>query len=460
MTTIAANRTETPPDAKAARAALAAEWEALSPSTPSEVAAFYRDSKCLGADLEAFHTHPDRLKWTEILVHLAKNVAGPDPESPGAVSAIDIGCGAGHDLRALKDAGVADVYGVEPNDDLRYELVEAGFHVRWTVDDVPVETADLLSCFDVLEHVVDPESFLGGIAKRAKIGAVLVETCATHDTNTPLHLQANRGWHPGRVLEQHGWERIGESERVRIWRRHATEAPTTTGLIVCAYRSISLPTVSSILKLLDSPLHPDPYGWRVSLSGEAGINRSRSIMASRWWRETADDVFIMLDDDIIFEPKDAEKLAEKCRSGYDVICGAYPVRDGGHMALRGYGEGLEFHEDLEPVEIKYASTGFLAVHRRVLDKILPTLTLCHENQTWAFWPCFDFKVVEDRDSGGHNYLSEDWNFSQMARDAGFKVWLDPSIRLGHIGQVVLNVSNMSAIYKIVTGKETSNGQGH
>lgn len=424
--------------AQSARAALAAEWKAKEPQSPSEVLRFYKESAHLEADLDAFHTDPSRKLWTVNLVHVAKQME--------AKITVDIGSGAGHDLTALREAiPDLEIYGVEPNDELR-EMSRGYARMAADVETAPIETADLISCFDVLEHVVDPESFISSIARRARVGAVLMETCATFDTGTPLHLRENRGWKPGRALEAAGWVKRGGLDRMRVWQRLSAEPILHTALLICAFRAISLPTVQCILQLLDDPINPS--GWRVSLNGEAGINRSRSIMASRWWAETSDDVFLMLDDDIMFTPEDAEQIVALCRNGHDIICAAYPVRDGGHVAIRGVGRRFEFGPGLPPVEIRYAATGFIAVHRRVLDALIPTLPLCHGNQPWAFWPLFDFKAVEDEASGGHNYLSEDWNFCDMALKLGFKVWLDPSIQLQHLGQVPISVSNMEAVHAL------------
>lgn len=427
-----------------ARSVLAAEWASVNPRTPEEITEFYKHSQHMEADLEAFHADPERQRWTDMLVQVAQQI--------GAQIAVDIGCGAGHDLRALRSAGVKTVIGVEPNSRFRAALERDGFEIHSVLHWIPnpLEDADLLSCFDVLEHVPDPEQFLTSIATRAKIGAVLMEAVATHDTGTPLHLKQNYGWRSGRCLEQHGWERIGEAGRARIWQRTSTGTRQRTSVILCARRSVSLPTFRSILDLLSTG---SPSGWRVTTGGEAGINRSRSIQASRWWNDTADDVFLMIDDDIVFEPVDAERLVSLCRNGYDIVCAAYPVRDATHLAMCGYGTTIEFAPDAEPIEIRYAATGFIAVHRRVLDALIPTLPLCHGNQPWAFWPLFDFRTIEDEASGGHAYLSEDWNFSAQARELGFRSWLAPSIKLDHLAEVRVNVTNMARI------REASTWQG-
>jgi hypothetical protein len=86
----------------------------------------------------------------------------------------------------------------------------------------------------------------------------------------------------------------------------------------------------------------------------------------------------------------------------------------------------------------------------VIEAMVPTLPLCHEATHFSFWPLFDFRVVEDAHTGGHNYLSEDWNFCERAIELGFKVWLDPTLMLGHLGTVAIHAGNMDAIHSAVT----------
>ena len=429
-----------PPEA--VRAALAEEWARRSPVSPEEIERFYRDcpGDLLADDLEAFHAAPFRQRWTDIIVHIAK--------SQEITHVVDIGCGAGHDLNALHTAlPELELYGVEPNDALRARVCQV---VPCTddVSDAPIEMADLLVCIDVLEHVPDPEAFLTSIATRAPIGCWLIEATATHDHGTPLHIRDNWAWHPGHAVEAAGWERISQEGGLHIWRRVREGVVPRATLMLCAYRSVSLPTMRSILTLVEA-CHED--GWRVYTGGEAGINRARSIAASRWLRETADDVFVMLDDDVIFTPNQMSRLVDLCRSGHDVVCGAYPVRDGGHLSLRGRTGSLTFGADLPPLEIDCAATGFMAVHRRVIEAMVQTLPLCHANAPFAFWPMFDFEAVPDESTGGWNYLSEDWFFSRLAQKLGFKVWLDPSILLGHLGTVEITVKNMGQIHQAITG---------
>lgn len=433
------------PNADEARAALAAVWASQSPETAEDVERFYHEcpGDLLAADLDVFHSFPERQRWTNALVHVVT--------TQGAQRVVDIGCGAGHDLKALRAAVASDVllYGVEPNTALRTRLA-AEFPVLDDVALAPIETADVLSCFDVLEHVADPETFLSGIATRARVGTLFLETTATTDCGTPLHLESNRGWHPGRALRRAGWDLIDESGRLRVWRRFQTERMTRQPVVVCANREIRVETHDSLMRLMYA--RSPEFDWQPGRAAESGLLRARSVWASKWYREYADDCFLMVDSDIEFQPQDAEKIVKLCRETRGIAVAAYPVRDGGHLALRGLSDDITFGADEPPVEIRLGPTGFMAVHRDVLDAMIPTLTLCHANQPWALWPMFDFQVVPDPMAGGHNWLSEDWWFCERARQLGFKVWLDPSVALTHWGHVPVTVRNMDAVHALHRGR--------
>jgi hypothetical protein len=229
-----------------------------------------------------------------------------------------------------------------------------------------------------------------------------------------------------------------------------------TTLILCAYRSVSLPTHGCIMELFKTPSH---NRWREQRGGEAGIARARSIQASKWFRETTEDVFLMLDDDIVFDPEDANSIVDRCRAGYDVIAAAYPTGDASHLAIRTLGESLlRFGPDMEPLEMRHVATGFFAVHRRVIAAMVDVLPECNTNASWRFWPLFGFATEADAEAGGTNNLSEDYYFCNRARALGFKVYLDMSIAVGHDVLSRLNVVNMEAVYQALRyGSQATNG---
>ncbi len=179
--------------------------------------------------------------------------------------------------------------------------------------------------------------------------------------------------------------------------------------------------------------------------GDALISRARSIIGSAFLRSEA-DVLLSIDSDIWFRPQDAISLAEKAME-YDIVAAMYMTRSlQAQPALMLPDEPVVFAADQEPLEAPFVSTGFAAVNKRVFQKLSEELPLCHKG--WAdrgvdtsFWPFYmPFTIPWEGD--GHMYLSEDWAFCQRAKEAGFKVWLDPSIRLGHLGQVMFTLEDL------------------
>ncbi|HYW88716.1 MAG TPA: methyltransferase domain-containing protein, partial [Chloroflexota bacterium] len=332
-----------------ARADLAAEWRRADPRTPEEIHDFYVGAHGMQDDLEAWHATPERAAWTRMLVSVA--------QQSEAACVVDLGCGAGHDLLALQSAGIAELHGVEPNRNFGDELCARGITVHSLPESAPIERAHLLICIDVLEHLPGPEAFLDEWAARAHLGALLFEATATHDTGTPLHLPGNRGWQPGRWLEQHGWVLVDYAGRARVWRRDAETGRQTASLLSCAHKvpSFTLPTIR--LMGMDT-LAGD---WRLQTHvGDASLPRGRSMLVSDWWARTGDDAFLMVDDDITFDMRDAERAIELVRSGHDIVGGAYPVRNGAHLALRSYpNTEVWIGPGLGPLEIQYAATGWL-----------------------------------------------------------------------------------------------------
>jgi hypothetical protein len=184
------------------------------------------------------------------------------------------------------------------------------------------------------------------------------------------------------------------------------------------------------------------------MTGDALVSRARSRAASYWFLRTDDDVFLMIDDDIVFEPDAPERVVALARER-DIVAGVYPMRDGSGLGHR-IG-GMTISQDESLVEVLHAGAGFLAVHRRVLEGLRDALPLCYEGAPSAYWPFFMPMLIQSRGveatlpKGVWEYLSEDWAFCERARAAGFKIWLDESVHVGHLTSLEVNVDNMGDI---------------
>jgi len=87
---------------------------------------------------------------------------------------LDIGCSSGHFLKVAENHGY-DVFGVEPNSDMvEFATKELGLEniKNGTLDDdtYPSNYFDVITLWDVLEHVVDPSHLLKSVKKALKPG--------------------------------------------------------------------------------------------------------------------------------------------------------------------------------------------------------------------------------------------------------------------------------------------------
>jgi hypothetical protein len=165
----------------------------------------------------------------------------------------------------------------------------------------------------------------------------------------------------------------------------------------------------------------------------AAIDRMRCDMATTALADGFEHL-MWIDSDISFAPAAVEQLL-----GHElpVVAALYPKKgqrsfavyfeDGTRQLQIGQGGGL--------LDVKYVGTGFLLTHRMVYDDVRRTFGLPTCNTKWnqPTIPFFLPMIVPDG-ADGYWYLSEDFAFCERARQAGHKISVDTTIRLGHIGK--------------------------
>jgi hypothetical protein len=139
---------------------------------------------------------------------------------------------------------------------------------------------------------------------------------------------------------------------------------------------------------------------------------------------------IFIDDDIYWTIEDLKKILE---SDKDIISGFYKMLGVNEKEKSNYITGLIGEEWLTEKDIKNTTGlieldaigfGFVAIKSEVFEKIK--------------FPWFEtYEKVRERDGVVLNY-GEDFNFCQKALKAGFKVYGDPTVKVGHEKKVVLN----------------------
>lgn len=203
---------------------------------------------------------------------------------------------------------------------------------------------------------------------------------------------------------------------------------------VCTHRTIDIDVLSGVMGLFGQKEHS--FTW-CPIRGDALIDRARSRVASYFLQDRKEDVILFIDDDVVFDPKDAIRLIDGVKNGCDIVGGMY-VQKGtlAKTCVLKNGQIVTFKRSAVPEEVEAIATGFMAIHRKVFEKMSETVPLCHPNDL-KFYPFFQ-PFPKEKD-GQMVYLSEDWAFCDRAKDLGFKVWLDPSIFLGHKGEYVYDL---------------------
>lgn len=96
---------------------------------------------------------------------------------------LEIGCGAGHFIRALKDLGVRNVRGLDVSEELLRDAnrgfkAQVAFQTSDLIADLERSDADIIVAFFVIEHLQNPRSFWRAMGRKKK-GTILIFSVPT-----------------------------------------------------------------------------------------------------------------------------------------------------------------------------------------------------------------------------------------------------------------------------------------
>lgn len=143
--------------------------------------------------------------------------------------------------------------------------------------------------------------------------------------------------------------------------------------------------------------------------------------------EVTYDKILWIDSDIAFTPDDLLKLYE---SDKEIISGAYLFGDGSVAAYKTFGKNGYTHKDVidmkETTEIEGCGFGFLMVKQGIFEQL---------SRPWFQQVMgsveLDGKTIE------FPIMGEDLSWCKRVRDLGYKIYLDPSVKVTHHKQVRL-----------------------
>jgi hypothetical protein len=134
-----------------------------------------------------------------------------------------------------------------------------------------------------------------------------------------------------------------------------------------------------------------------------------------------------IDSDIEF---DSGHVASLWNLDADISVGVYAMKRRGEDWFAAWKDG-KLIKDLSqfdgPINVDYAGTGFMLIKRNVIE----TLAKSQGDYEGKNGRCPALYMTPI-----HNDIleSEDYHFCRIAREAGFKIVMDPSVKLKHWGQ--------------------------
>jgi len=170
-----------------------------------------------------------------------------------------------------------------------------------------------------------------------------------------------------------------------------------------------------------------------SICGCSVVSRARNLLVKDMIDSDATDL-LFIDSDINFEPADIFRLmawgadpkkgivagVPRTRSENKVYIADLDYDENGELTMNGMGL----------VRGKRVATAFMLIRREVFEQMMAAHPewVYKDQRSDRMIPClFDFKLTEE------GYIGEDFLFCDRARELGFEVWIDPTIKLGHMG---------------------------
>jgi len=161
-----------------------------------------------------------------------------------------------------------------------------------------------------------------------------------------------------------------------------------------------------------------PTDTKVFWQNRTMIDTARNSLVEKVLQDKEITHLLMIDDDMTFE---SDMLIKMLEHDVDIIGAlAFKRTDDFRPCVYKLKEGTNDHFSVLPTafqEVDIVGTGGMLIKRHVLEKIKA--------------PHFETWYAKD---GTNKHWSVDFDFCMKATKAGFKIHVDPAIRMGHIGE--------------------------
>jgi len=175
-------------------------------------------------------------------------------------------------------------------------------------------------------------------------------------------------------------------------------------------------------------------------ANSANVPRVRNTAVAAMLGEDFTDI-VFIDADMQWDAKD---LAKVCAYDTSIVGAPYRARtDNNARWIVVWDDEVHQHEKTGLLTAKRAGTGFLRVRRDVFEKLMvehPDLhyegpNVTNDDHKPFLYAFFDYQLQTGK-NGVVGHVSEDYYFCDLAREAGFTIWVDPNVNLGHVGSKI------------------------
>jgi hypothetical protein len=168
-----------------------------------------------------------------------------------------------------------------------------------------------------------------------------------------------------------------------------------------------------------------------TISGCSVVSRARNLLVSDFLASEC-DAMLFIDADMSFNPDDIFRLLAWSQRK-NIVGGIGCARKFPptyYSKMDQDEEGNIVMDAMGLVRAKSIGTGFMMIQRKVVEELV------RAHPEWEYYDAtadrklhslFDFKSTPE------GYIGEDYLFCERARNHGFDVWIDPTIKLGHFG---------------------------
>ena len=182
--------------------------------------------------------------------------------------------------------------------------------------------------------------------------------------------------------------------------------------------------VDSLLRTIDEAKKQDIKVYSLFLSDEAMVQRARNSLYDLLIKSNK-DIVVFIDSDIYWEPVDFMKLLSHRE---EIVSGIYKKKNDKEESYVYPGQPVSISSNCLIHMDKGIGIGFFKITRKPLQDIWNQSQEYLDNDGTIKRAVFKVEV-----RNGSMY-GEDINFCLDLEKLGYKVWLDPTIKLKHIGR--------------------------